>query len=261
MITALEKEYNRLFRKTGNIVHLSGYGECLSEYDDVCRLLEGLPFRSVCDVGCGGGALLSYILRHAETNVIPLGVDYNALAVRVIRTRVFAKYNKNFIRADFRKERLSYHADVVIVMLDIMGQSLFRHSYDCRYLVMRKMMNATYDSARDGLVLEPAMRTREDVEERLERNLSLLRNFRFGEFEFARCDPCRDYRPGDNWNIWALYRNSRWATDRFSEPPHIERLNRWRKPPFRRDAECDGFGKEVGNLADTHHVDVADPVL
>lgn len=93
--------YNKLYKETGNLSTLNGYGSSdyrkIPDYHKVYELVRELGgISSICDLGCGSGLLLKFLIEKLGSNIVPYGYDYNPVAIEELIKYVWKEYTDNF---------------------------------------------------------------------------------------------------------------------------------------------------------------------
>ena len=104
----------------------------------ILRMLRrhNLPLRTLCDVGCGAGAVLAELQRHLPADCICWGYDVSQDAIEMAKDR--ARENLRFRVCDIRRDDCAMYFDLVL-LLDV-----FEHVDDYLGLLRDVRSKATH---------------------------------------------------------------------------------------------------------------------
>lgn len=129
----------RTHGETPNGVDWNGEAGQVLRFSQLCRIIEPHPEFSICDIGCGYGAMYDYVSSHYQ-HFHFVGADVSADMITAAQTRYQHANNTTFVNADRPAQPVTYcvasgifnvrltHEDstwwsYLISMLDVMNAS------------------------------------------------------------------------------------------------------------------------------------------
>jgi len=135
-------KYNENYEKSKNLTQLNGYNTIESSIKDYSLILELANdlknIKTICDLGCGSGILLKYLINNLQYNFIPYGYEYNELAIQELKKLVLPDYVDNFYNIDFNLLKEVKYSLVIFMF----NETNIQDKIHADYLIVRTRINS-----------------------------------------------------------------------------------------------------------------------